>query len=123
MSELILLNKDDVEEFDDIGSFNHSTVQANLAYLLKRTGRYTVSVELSLDSSSLDSATYNVKDEMIPDVCIYPNQKYGSQDAVSGHAFTTQHCESFVRESVHDVRVKRRLTIATPPIFRPNDGR
>ena len=64
-----------LEEFDDMGSFNHSTVQANLAYLLKRTGKYTVSVELSLDSSSLNKDQFNVKDEVIPDVCIYPKRR------------------------------------------------
>jgi Uma2 family endonuclease len=58
-----------------MGSFNHSTVQANLAYLLKRIGKYTVSVELSLDSSSLDPNLFDVKDELIPDVCIYPKRK------------------------------------------------
>lgn len=58
-----------------MGSFNHSTVQANLTYLLKRIGKYTVSVELSLDSSSLDKAIFDVKDELIPDICVYPKRQ------------------------------------------------
>lgn len=76
MSELTLLldqpySPDEGAEFDDMGSYNHSTVQANLAYLLKGLGRFSVSIELSLDSSALDTALYKVKDELIPDVCIY----------------------------------------------------
>lgn len=74
MSESTLIEEEE-PEFDDMGSFNHSTVQANVAYLLKRTGHYTVSVELSLDSSPLDKNIYNVKDELIPDVCIYPKRQ------------------------------------------------
>lgn len=70
MSELRVM-VDEEREFDDMGSYNHSTVQANLAFLLKRLGRYSVSIELSLDSSGLDSELYGVKDELIPDVCIY----------------------------------------------------
>ncbi|MBV7333546.1 Uma2 family endonuclease [Chloroflexi bacterium TSY] len=74
MSELTVLQEEE-QEFDDMGSFNHSTVQANVAYLLKRIGKFTVSVELSLDSSSLDKNIFDVKDELIPDVCIYPKRK------------------------------------------------
>lgn len=62
------------QEFDDAGSFNHSTVQANVAYVLKLTGKYTVSIELSLDSSELDKSKFDVKDEQIPDVCVYPKR-------------------------------------------------
>lgn len=62
------------QEFDDMGSFNHSLVQGNLAHLFNLAGNFSVLVELSLDSSSLDRTKYNVKDEMIPDVCIYPKR-------------------------------------------------
>lgn len=76
MSILTLPHDEELlEEFDDMGSFNHSTVQANITYLLKLTGNFTVSVELSLDSSSLDKSDFNVKDELIPDVCIYPKRQ------------------------------------------------
>lgn len=62
------------QEFDDVGSYNHSTVQANIAYLLKRIGKYSVSCELSLDTSQLDKETYSVGAELKPDVCIYPKR-------------------------------------------------
>lgn len=62
------------EEFDDIGSHNHSMVQANLAYLVKGLGNYTVDSELSLGVSQLDRARYNLKDEVIVDVCLYPKR-------------------------------------------------
>lgn len=71
MSELTL-TLEETEEDDDMGSYNHSTVQANLAYLLKRVGRYSVSVELSLDSSSLDKGRFPIADELIPNLCVYP---------------------------------------------------
>lgn len=74
MSEL-MLDLDEDQEVDDIGSFNHSTVQANVAHVLKLTDKYTVSIELSLDSSSLDKSKYDVKDELVPDVCVYPKRK------------------------------------------------
>lgn len=35
-------------------------------------GKYSVFNELSLDVSLLDTEHYNVKDEAIPDVCVYP---------------------------------------------------
>ena len=63
-------------EFDDMGSHNHSRVQANLAYLFKRLDKYAVYIELSLDSSSLDSSIFQVKDEIIPDICLYPRRPW-----------------------------------------------
>ena len=81
MSELTLV-RDEEQEFDDMGSFNHSTVQANLAYLLKRIGKYTVSVELSLDSSGLDKSIFNFKDELIPDICVYPKRQLVKSDDI-----------------------------------------
>ncbi|MEZ4712833.1 MAG: Uma2 family endonuclease [Caldilineaceae bacterium] len=65
-----------------MGSFNHSTVQANLSYLLKRIGKYTVSVELSLDSSLLDKNVFDVKDELIPDLCVYPKRQLVKSDDI-----------------------------------------
>lgn len=81
MSELTLFQEEE-QEFDDMGSFNHSTVQANLAYLLKRLGKYTVSVELSLDSSALDKSLFDVKDELIPDLCVYPKRQLVKSDDI-----------------------------------------
>ncbi|MCB0064557.1 MAG: Uma2 family endonuclease [Caldilineaceae bacterium] len=81
MSELLLLDKEE-QEFDDMGSYNHSTVQANLAYLLKRIGKYSVSVELSLDTSTLDRNIFAVKDELVPDLCIYPLRELVKSDDI-----------------------------------------
>ncbi|MEZ4869009.1 MAG: Uma2 family endonuclease [Caldilineaceae bacterium] len=63
-------------EFEDTGSHNHSRVQANLAHLFKQLGKYAVYIELSLDSSSLGSTIFQVKDEIIPDLCLYPQRPW-----------------------------------------------
>ncbi len=66
-----------VEESTDVGSYNHSAVQANLAYLMKRIGRYSVVSDLSLDVSGIDLTKFDVtiREEIKPDVCIYPKRK------------------------------------------------
>ncbi|MFN8487592.1 MAG: Uma2 family endonuclease [Caldilineaceae bacterium] len=65
-----------VEEDDEVGSYNHSSIQANLAYLLKRLGNYKVLTELSLELNQLDLSKFklNIKEEIKPDVCIYPKR-------------------------------------------------
>ena len=66
---------DEEEEFDDMGSYNHSLVQGNLAYLLRSSGTYSAFIELSLDASALDPHEFpTIKNELIPDVCIYPKR-------------------------------------------------
>ena len=73
MSELAVL--DMIEEVsDNMGSYNHSAIQANLAFLLKQTRQYSVFTELSLDVSHLDPNQLKSKDEVKPDVCIYPRR-------------------------------------------------
>ncbi len=63
------------EEFDDMGSYNHSLVQGNIAYLIRAHTNYSAFVELSLDASPLDSSQFpGTKDELIPNVCIYPRR-------------------------------------------------
>jgi len=74
MSELTTLLETTAEDVDDMGSYNHSLVQANLTFLLKRIGQYSVLTELSLDVSHLDRQQFNVKDEIKPDVCLYPKR-------------------------------------------------
>ena len=74
MTALYPLEEIEDQEFDDVGSYNHSTVQANVAYVLKRLGSYSVSCELSLDSSSLNKEEFSVGSELKPDVCIYPKR-------------------------------------------------
>lgn len=73
MSELATL--DPTEESSDMGSYNHSTVQANLAFLFKRTGQYSVSTELSLDISQFQAEQGKFGNELKPDVCIYPKRR------------------------------------------------
>lgn len=65
---------DEGEEFVHMGSFNHSSVQANLAFLFKRLGAYRVSTELSLDVRDADLSGLASKDEIKPDVCLYPKR-------------------------------------------------
>lgn len=74
MGKILLVPDNEIEEFDDMGSHNHSLVQANLAYLFKLNGTYSVYSELSLDASILDSEQFSVKDEVIPDIAIYPKR-------------------------------------------------
>jgi hypothetical protein len=45
MDNLMLLSE--TVESQDISSYNHSTIQANLAFLLKQTRQYSVSIALS----------------------------------------------------------------------------
>lgn len=73
MSELVN-TYEELEGFSDMGSHNHSAIQVNLAFLLKQLGQYSVYTELSLDVSQLDPKRFKVKDEIKPDVCIYPKR-------------------------------------------------
>ena len=82
MSESILAQPDDLltesitpgAEVTDTGSFNHSSIQANLAFLFKRLGNYRVAIELSLDVSGAQLSPLHIKDELKPDVCLYPKR-------------------------------------------------
>ncbi|MCP4699745.1 MAG: hypothetical protein GY862_23275, partial [Gammaproteobacteria bacterium] len=60
-----------------MGSHNHSYLQARFAYLFHSVGDYSVYTELSLDISSLDLSAFDlkVKDELKPDICLYPKRK------------------------------------------------
>ncbi len=72
-TDVITITED--EEFDDMGSYNHSLVQGNLAYLLRQTGNYSAFIELSLDASALDKQEFpNITNELIPDICLYPKR-------------------------------------------------
>ena len=74
MDKIVITSEAETEEFDDMGSHNHSMVQANLAYLFKSIGAYTVFIELSLDVSHLDRERYHVREELVPDVALYPKR-------------------------------------------------
>ena len=64
----------ETEESWGIGSHNHSAIQANITYLLKRAEKYSVYTELSLDTTTLDPQKFKFKDEIKPDVCVYPKR-------------------------------------------------
>ena len=69
-----LLAEIESEESVDRGSLNHSAIQVNLAFLLKKIGTFSVYTELSLDTNQLDKTKYKFKEEIKPDVCIYPKR-------------------------------------------------
>lgn len=73
--ELITESLHEIEEATAMGSFNHSSIQANLAFLLKRLDKYRVSIELSLDVSGAQLAHLQIRDELKPDVCLYPKRE------------------------------------------------
>jgi Uma2 family endonuclease len=62
------------EESQEMGSLNHSIVQAQITGLLYPDERFRVMVELSLDASQIDLSQFGLKakDELKPDVCLYP---------------------------------------------------
>jgi Uma2 family endonuclease len=64
----------ETEESGEMGSHNHSAIQANITYLLKRAEKYSVYTELSLDTTTLDPQKFKFKDEIKPDVCVYPKR-------------------------------------------------
>jgi len=74
MNELL---EDEVldDEDSDMGSINHSIAQVRIASLLNNDERFTVMTELSLALSEQDFSRYGIKakDEIKPDICLYPN--------------------------------------------------
>jgi Uma2 family endonuclease len=62
-------------EVQNMGSLNHSIVQARLTGQLDHEERFTTMIELSLDISQTDLSQFSVKakDELKPDICLYPN--------------------------------------------------
>jgi Uma2 family endonuclease len=67
-----LVNSD--HENNEMGSQNHSIVQARLAGLLLPDERYTVATELSLDVQNMNISDLfkEAKNELKPDICLYP---------------------------------------------------
>jgi Uma2 family endonuclease len=68
--------ENEIEEVDDMGSFNHGYTQARLVVLFDRIGRYTPVSELSLDISTIDLSKFGLKtkEEIKPDICLYPKR-------------------------------------------------
>ncbi len=76
MSELQELN-DDTDEEQEMGSWFHSAVQAQIAGWFANEKRFIALVELSLDISQTDLSQLGIKakEELKPDVCLYPKKK------------------------------------------------
>ncbi|MFN8493316.1 MAG: Uma2 family endonuclease [Caldilineaceae bacterium] len=72
------------EESVDVGSYKHSSAQANLTFLLKRLGQYAVLTDLSLDISKADISQFDIstKEEIKPDVCIYLKRQRNLQNDI-----------------------------------------
>ncbi len=69
----------ELEGSDYMGSWNHSFVQSRLVRLLPEEDKFIVHIELSLDISSLELSQFDIKakDELKPDICIYPANRRG----------------------------------------------
>ena len=76
MNNLIKFDEDEVLDNEDqkMGSLNHSVVQGQITGLLFSDKRFRVMPELTLDVGSLDLSQFGlkIKEEIIPDVCLYP---------------------------------------------------
>ena len=62
------------EELEEVGSYNHSYFQIDLALRLLQSGEFTVLPELSLDTENLKDGTLRsaFKLELKPDLSVYP---------------------------------------------------
>jgi Uma2 family endonuclease len=60
-------------EVEEMGSYNHSLVQARIAGLLLNIKNYSVFIDLSLDAGTIDLSQLGLKakDELKPDVSLY----------------------------------------------------
>ncbi|RKZ56740.1 MAG: hypothetical protein DRR08_20920 [Candidatus Parabeggiatoa sp. nov. 2] len=75
MTKLIEFEETEYDKVHDMPSRNHRFVQTRIASLLFNDDRFTPFVELSLDASQIDLSQFGLKtkDELIPDVCVYPS--------------------------------------------------
>ncbi|MEZ4736584.1 MAG: Uma2 family endonuclease [Caldilineaceae bacterium] len=67
---------DEVEEAEEVSSFNHSYTQARLIVALDKLGIYTPAPELSLDAKGVDLSKFDLrtKEEIKPDIALYPKR-------------------------------------------------
>jgi Uma2 family endonuclease len=65
------------DEDIEIGSLSHGIAQANITTLLANDNRFRIITELSFDASQIDLSQFglNAKEELIPDVCLYPRKE------------------------------------------------
>jgi Uma2 family endonuclease len=86
MLELENVENDEVQEnkVQNMPSFKHSLTQTRIATLLSNDDRLTTFVELSLDASQVDLSQFGIKakDELIPDVCVYLEPPFESDDEI-----------------------------------------
>ncbi|RKZ49044.1 MAG: hypothetical protein DRR08_31285 [Candidatus Parabeggiatoa sp. nov. 2] len=76
MNELIEeIETDESDEVREMPSRNHSFTQARITCLFSNDERFSPFVELSLDVSQMELSQFGlkIKDEIIPDICLYPN--------------------------------------------------
>ncbi len=59
----------------EMPSRNHSFTQAQITGLFSNDERFSTFVELSLDATQIDLSQFGlkIKEEIIPDVCLYPH--------------------------------------------------
>ena len=79
MSEVIKSEQNVFQENREVnmGSWNHSMTQSRVVELLSHDERFLVPIELSLDVSQIDLSQFGLKakEELIPDVCLYPKDE------------------------------------------------
>ncbi len=77
MSHLAEFENFENEASQNMGSLNHSVIQARLAGSFFNNNKFTPAVELSLDISRLDlnQLAIKAKDELKPDVCLYSSNR------------------------------------------------
>ncbi|OQW91510.1 MAG: hypothetical protein BWK78_04470 [Thiotrichaceae bacterium IS1] len=65
------------EVLPEMGSINHSIIQAKITGLLLNDERFTPAIELSLDISQIDLSQFGLKakEELKPDVCLYQGRR------------------------------------------------
>ena len=68
--------EEEIEEIEDMGSFNHGYIQVRLGILFDRLGNFTPVNELSLDVSGVDLNKFDLrtKEEIKPDISLYPKR-------------------------------------------------
>ncbi|OQY52134.1 MAG: hypothetical protein DRR08_09750 [Candidatus Parabeggiatoa sp. nov. 2] len=83
MSEVLDIEKELIEDEEawEIGSLNHSITQAQITTLLGSDKRFRVMVELSLEARQIDLTQFGIKakDELKPDICLYPHTVKGKR--------------------------------------------
>ena len=62
------------EELAELGSFNHGYIQIRLGVLLTMLDRFTIVSELSLDTTQIINHELGQKQEVKPDLCLYPKR-------------------------------------------------